>query len=337
MEQIIKLMALMDRPAFCAENGLVAAANDAARSLQIVPGRPVEGLLATGREEYREFQSGCLGLELDLDGQLLPAAVTMVGAHPLFTLEPRQAEEELRILALASQALREPLADVMALAEALPPDSEQAAGISRGLHRILRLVGNMTAHPLPRMELVDINEIMRELWDRVQPACDRLGIPFRFTPDPMPVYTCADGSMLTRAVHNLLSNAMKSRTDGELHLQVSCSRSTGRYRISLTSPGTLPDGSADPFSRCLREPGTGSPEDGLGLGMRLVRSTATAHGGAALLHAPAPGTVCATLSMPLRQKTAGLRSPRLHISYTGEHDPMLVELSDVLPPEFYRE
>jgi hypothetical protein len=32
---------------------------------------------------------------------------------------------------------------------------------------------------------------------------------------------------------------------------------------------------------------------------------------------------------------SGLHSPRLQISYTGERDPMLVELSDVLPPEFY--
>ena len=30
-----------------------------------------------------------------------------------------------------------------------------------------------------------------------------------------------------------------------------------------------------------------------------------------------------------------VRSPRHRISYSGDRDPMLVELSDVLPPEFY--
>ena len=40
------------------------------------------------------------------------------------------------------------------------------------------------------------------------------------------------------------------------------------------------------------------------------------------------------LSLPIDQDTL-VRSPRHRISYSGDRDPMLVELSDVLPPEFY--
>jgi len=45
--------------------------------------------------------------------------------------------------------------------------------------------------------------------------------------------------------------------------------------------------------------------------------------------------LAAELSLPIRQE-ANLHSPRLRLSYAGERDPMLVELSDVLPPEFYK-
>ena len=46
------------------------------------------------------------------------------------------------------------------------------------------------------------------------------------------------------------------------------------------------------------------------------------------------GGVVTELRLPIRQDTV-VRSNRLRISYTGERDALLVELSDVLPPEFY--
>ena len=335
MEQTIQLLELMTRPAFCTADGRIIAANAAALARQIVVGEQVTNLLTCGKEEYAEFQSGCLCLELELCGIRCPASVTMLGSRHLFTLEPEEAEDDLRMLSLAAQQLREPLGDVMALVENLPPDIRELPGINRGLHRLLRIVGNMTPHPTVRMEMTDVNSLLREIWDHAQPACESRGIHFSFTPHPVPVYSYADTALLTRAVHNLLSNAMKFSIGGSIHLQLTMRRQF--YQISLHDTGSaLPGQIQDPFTRFLREPGLDAPESGLGLGMRLVRSAALAHGGTVLMDSPKDGGVRVSMSIPIRQNAASVRSPRLQLSYCGERDPLLIELSDVLPPEFYK-
>lgn len=335
MEQTIQLLSLLERPAFCAENGRVIAANAAALARQIVIGEQIMDLLAWGKEEYTEFHTGCLCLDLELCGQHCPASVTMLGKRHLFTLEPENAEFDLRILSLAAQQLREPLGDVMALVENLPPDLLEVPGINRGLHRLLRIVGNMTPPPPTRMEMADINALLREIWDQSQAACESRGIRFTFTPHPVPVYSLADTALLTRAIHNLLSNALKFSAGGSIHLQLT--QRQQHYQITLHDTGcSLSSQFRDPFTRFLREPSLESPENGLGLGMRLVRSAAFAHGGTVLMDSPGNEGVRVSLSIPVRQDSASLRSPRLQMSYCGERDPLLIELSDVLPPEFYK-
>ena len=330
MEQIDTLLALLDRPAFRVEKGRITALNPAARALALEPDTDIAPLLATGREAYSEFTQGCLTLELALPGGNRCAAVTALDHGNLFTLEPESAGADLRMLALAAQALREPLADVMALADDLPEDPQRAE-LNRGLHRLLRIVGNMTPAPAFRPEMLELNALLRELWDQAQPACDARGIAFSFAPSPAPVYTAADGSLLTRAIHNLLSNSMKFSPGREIGLELQ--RSGKLYRIRFRDPGgVLPP---DPFTRYLREPGLEDPRCGLGMGMQLVRSAAIAHGGTVLMTSLPGGGLLTELRLPIRQEST-VRSPRRSFSYTGERDTLLVELSDVLPPEFYQ-
>ena len=331
MEQIEKLLALMDRPAFRAENGRITALNPAARSLALSEGMELEALLADGREAFREFGTGCLSLELSLPGGAVPAEVTVLEGGHLFALEPQTVEADLRMLSLAAQALREPLSDVMTLAEELPGELSGRAELTRGLHRLLRIVGNMAPQPQFRPEMLELNALLREVWDQAQPACDAKGIRFEFVPSPAPVYTAADGGVLTRAIHNLLSNSMKFSAGRTLRLELQCSG--GICRIRFLDPGAvLPP---DPFTRYLREPGLEDPRSGLGLGMRIVRNAAAVHRGTVLMTASREGGVLTELRLPIRQETV-LHSNRLRISYTGERSPLLVELSDVLPPEFYK-
>lgn len=335
MENIRKLLALSDRPAFCVEDGAVIAANDAALARQIRPGDRIETLLSSGGEALSEFQSGYLCLSLSLCGQQFPATVTVLDRRQIFTLEPEEAREELHLLSLASQELRSPLGDVMALVETLQADPEQLALISRGLHRMLRLIGNMTPHPTPRMELMDVNELLRELWDKTLPVCERSGIRFRFTPHPVQIYSRVDPGLLSRALYNLLSNAIKFSSGGSIELRLRQHRRF--YQITLIDTGSSLSGLCqDPFTRFLREPGTGDPQCGMGLGMRLVRSAALAHGGTVLMDEIPDGGVRVTMTLPVRQESSTLHSSRLQVSYTGERDPMLVELSDVLPADFYK-
>ena len=331
MNDITQMLHLMDRPGFYAEEGRIAAVNDAARGLGLSIGAPVAELLSTGRDAYAEFADGCLTMALSLDGGSRMASVTALERGQLFTLEPEGTAEELRMLSLAAQALREPLTDVMALVDDLPADTAHRSELTRGLYRLLRTLGNMTPQPMFRPEMAELNALLREIWDRTQPACDSRGVRFTFVPSPAPVYSAVDAGLLTRAIHNLLSNSMKFSPGGELRLELQ--RSGGALRIRFHDTGAvLPP---DPFTRYLREPGLEDPRSGLGLGLHLVRSAAIAHGGSVLMTALPGGGVLTELRLPIRQDTP-LRSPRFRLSYTGERDTLLVELSDVLPPEFYK-
>ena len=331
MEQLKQMLSLMDRPAFCAEAGAICALNDAARALALSEGMPLSELLSCGQEAYAEFSEGCLSLELRLPGGRRTASVTALDRRHLFTLEPEGTGEELRMLSLAALVLRDPLSDVMALVDALPADTDKRPELSRSLHRLLRIVGNMTPPPPFRPETMELGALLEELWDKAQPACEQLGIRFTFTACPAPVYSSVDSALLTRAIHNLLSNSMKFSRSRELSLELQ--RSGKFYCIRFRDPAAgLPP---DPFGRHLREPGLEDPRCGLGMGMPLVRTAAIAHGGTVLMTAPAEGGLMTELRLPIRQDS-GLRSPRCRFSYTGERDPLLVELSDVLPPELYK-
>ena len=54
------------------------------------------------------------------------------------------------------------------------------------------------------------------------------------------------------------------------------------------------------------------------------------------MDSPKDGGVRVSMSLPVRQNSSNVRSPRLQMSYCGERDPLLIELSDVLPAEFYQ-
>ncbi len=333
MEKVRQILELMDRPAFCADGGRICAANDAALARQFTPGEPVEPMLTSGQGEFREFSGGCLCLSLEHCGESYSATVTALEGLQIFRLDPPETDAGLRLLALAAQELRQPLGDAMSLVEELESDSEVQSRLSRSLHQLLRMVSNMSGLPMPRLELVEMNSLLRELWEKVQPVCEKRGVECTFEKHPQSLYTCADGDLLTRAIQNLLSNALKFTAPGG-KIRLALSVRGHNYRITLSN--TADGGLQDPFHRFCREPGVGDGRSGLGLGMKIVYSAAAAHGGTVLMDQSGGGIVRVQLSMPIRQSIPGLKSPRYRISYTGERDPMLIELADVLPPEFYR-
>ena len=332
MRNITHMLELMDRPAFCAENGRIIAANRSALARQIGPEQNVEELLLTGLEEYRSFTEGFLSLKLLCCGERYDASVTVVDGRQIFVLEPDNAESELRILALAAQTLREPLGDVMSLMEELDADPEKVAQIERGLYRLLRIVGNMSPQSAFHPEMQDVGAVLYELWEKAEPVCRSKGVELQFRGPGKPVYSCVDTQLLTRAIHNLLSNSLKFAADGgEILLELSADR--GRFRISVRDWGAAPVTIPDPFARWQLEPGIEDGRTGLGLGLKLVQLAAAAHGGAVLIPRLERGFQV-VLSIPMNQNTLA-RSPRYRVSYSGDRDPLLVELSDVLPPEFY--
>ena len=89
------------------------------------------------------------------------------------------------------------------------------------------------------------------------------------------------------------------------------------------------------FLRYQRAPSMEDSSHGIGLGMTLVRLAAESHGGALLVSQAPQGGVVYSVSMPLRQPEETVSDHGLHTDYAGGIDHVLLELSDILPADYY--
>ena len=348
------LLDLMTHPAFCVKDGIIIKTNSAAAVHGIENGARVAPLLETGTEEYSEFQGGCLYLNLNLNGESLGASVTRVREHDIFCLEQDADNRELQAMALASRELRKPLTSVMTTAQKLfplsgaegdPEAAEQAARLNRGLFQMLRVIENMSdanryaTADTRSQELLDVCALFQEAFDKAVAMVAHTGLTLEFENFPEPVYTLADGEKLSRAVFNIISNAIKFTPRG------------GSIRAKLTRRGkklylTVRDSGSgigenlcsSIFSRYARQPGLEDGRFGIGLGMVLIRSAAALHGGTVLVEGSEGSGTRIIMSLSVRTaEGAGseVRSPRHRIDYAGGWDPCLVALSETLPAELY--
>jgi two-component system heavy metal sensor histidine kinase CusS len=111
----------------------------------------------------------------------------------------------------------------------------------------------------------------------------------------------ADPVLLTRAVHNLLRNAVAyNHEDGEIRADLSRSAGMALLRISNTGEPVAEEERAHIFERFKRGTNAGGTGQGkgLGIGLSLAREIALAHGGS-LTHESAGGLTTFCLSLPL--------------------------------------
>lgn len=337
----------MDRPAFCVSDGVIRGANQAARARLVVPGTSAEALIISGTAEYQAYESGCLRLTLNISGRSCGATVTKLGNMDVFSLDDEEAPE-LRAFALAAQEIRQPLSQILSISDQLFPElvtgenasaADQLARLNRGLHRMLRIVGNMAdagSTASARMELRDVSAVFQEIFDHAEPLCRSVGVRLTFINHPVTVFSMVDSQKLERAVYNLLSNSLKyTAPGGEITAQFTRRGNTMYLSVSDNGNGQEPILSPGLLSRFQREPGIGDGCSGLGLGMKLIRGAAAAHGGTLLVDHTKNGGIRATISLPIVQRTDLLRSPAARLDYAGERDHSLIELSEALPPELY--
>ena len=357
MEQKQDKMAMLDliiRPAFCVENGVIVRLNKAAEGLLLEPGTPVGSLLATGETEYAEFDGGCLYLTLELSGVSQGASVVRMEGFDVFLLENDDDQAELKAMALAAQNLREPLTGIMTMAERLfpaieklddPAAAEQAARMNRGLFQMLRILGNMSDADryrnaaFFRKETLDITALMDDLFGKMALMCTHANVELHFTNLQERIYCLADSEKLERAVYNILSNALKFTPKGG-RIDARLTRKGTRLYLTVQDSGCgIPESQrGNVYSRFLRQPGLEDSRQGIGLGMVLIRSAATAHGGTVLIEQPQDQGLRITLTLEIRQSQSNLvRTPGLRVDYAGEWDHSLIELSESLPASLYLE
>ena len=344
--KINHMLELMDRPAFCVLGGRIISANSAAQSRLVPLGSPVAPLISVGSEEYAAFRQGCLYLCLTINGVCYDSSVSAVGDRHIFSLNCGTADQ-LRTLALAAQELREPLNRIMMISDHLPEtleadehSSEMLARMNRGLYQILRMVSNMSdagSRSQPRMELRDVPAVVQEVFAQASEYCAAAGVTLEYADFPASVYSLVDSQRLERCIYNILSNSLKyTYPGGVIRARLTRRGNTLYLTVSDSGHGLDRATSADPFGRFLREPGIEDGRHGLGLGLTLVRSTVLDHGGTVLLERSGDSGTRITVSLPIRQDLSEVKSPIIRIDYAGERNHALVELSDSLPYDLYR-
>lgn len=354
MEQNNEVFAMLDlltRGAFCVKNGIVVAVNEAAKKHAISTDLAVEDILLTGKQEYKTFESGCLYLTLQLSGNPCGASVSAIGDSHIFVLEQEDDQAELQTMALAAQELRKPLTGIMTVADQLfpltdedadPELSDQMNRINRGLFQVLRIISNMSdayrysQNLTSNQQTANICSVLQTIFDKAAPLISHTGLNLQYTGIHESIYSLCDEEKLERAINNILSNAMKfSQKGSTIHSQLTRNGSTLYLTIQSDHTGleTLP---TDIYNRFRREPGIEDSRFGLGLGMVLIRSAASAHGGTVLVEQSPELGYRLTMTLPIRQNSnATVRSTALTVDYAGEWDHALLEFSENLPAKLY--
>lgn len=339
------LLDMMVRPAFCVKENRIEKVNSAAQALLILPGTDIRTLLLTGQEEYETFEADCLYLKLNLSAKGCGASVVKADGYDVFVLDQESDDAELRCLALAAQELREPLTSVMLSADRLlaaGETSEHAARLNRGLHQMLRIIGNMSdagrSTLFSQQETRNFSALFEEIFEKAQHFVTQTGIRLTYQGLSEEVLGLADGEQLERAVLNILSNAVKFTSKGG-QIDARLTRRGKMLRLSITDSGSgiAENVRSTLFRRYLRQPGIEDGRWGIGLGMVMIRSAAANHGGAVLIDQPEGKGTRITLTIAIRQNTDSLlRSPVLRVDYAGERAHGLIELSDCLPVSVYK-
>ena len=341
------MLDLLNYPGFAVKDGKIAYVNEAAKNRFFETGTDISGLLLTGQEEYAEFTDGALYLSLGVAGSTYDATVIAACDMHLFLIEHAPSHSELQALALVSQQLRMPLADILAASDQLfnedfersDAQKEKINQINRGIYQLLRLIGNMSDagrcldNPKTELYVQNISAIVEEVMEKSAALLNEMQITLRFRSTEQPVIAPADKERLERALYNLVSNAVKfSPKNAVLNASLTLKKNLLCFTLANPGEGVAKEVRGNMFNRFLRAPGFDDHRFGAGLGMVIVYAAAATHGGTVLVENPPDGGTKVTLTLKLRHNQEPVvRHTPFPVDYAGGHDHGLLELSDVLP------
>ena len=334
-------------PGFAVKENIITHCNQAAEALLLTPGTDVRELLMTGYEEYAAFQSGCLYLKLKLSSKGWGASVSQEADHHIFLLDQEPEDTDLRSLALAARELRSPLSNLMIAADALmrtssedPQTQEQLARLNRSLHQMHRLVNNLSAAArsdmLTPVGIHDWNRLIHDIFEKVSTQLEKTNIRLTYEGLSQSVSGLVNEGQMERAILNIVSNAMKFMPEGgSIHAKLTLQQNLLQLSILDSGSGIADNILTNVFTRYQRQPGIEDSRFGLGLGMVLIRSAATDHGGTVLIDRPDGKGTRITMTMAIRQDAGLLKTPVIPPLVDGSRQ-VLTELSESLPWEFYK-
>lgn len=214
----------------------------------------------------------------------------------------RAIEQRDHFLALLSHELRNPLMGLLTAVQLLddpaaPAESREraVAVIGRQSQQIARLLDDVLDvsrmrrdHIEMSKELIDLRGAAEAAVDAIRPRASRADVQVTTKLPGAPLWVHADRMRLRQLAAHLLTNAIKYTPPGK-RVWLSLQRQRGRAVVRVEDEGVgippeLRQSIFEPFVQS-EEPPRGW-EDGMGLGLALVRSIALAHGGEISVSSP---------------------------------------------------
>lgn len=201
----------------------------------------------------------------------------------LSELREQRAREE-RFLANASHELRTPIAALLAdvqhtLSRPRPPEEDRATlkRAERAALRLQDLTANLLtlsrARSAPERFETDLLDLAGDVVDRLAPLAIARGLDLVL--DGESASARVDAALVTRALENLVGNALKFTREGEVRVTARPRGEFAEVLVEDTGPGLPEEAEAlfEPFSR------GNTKGEGFGLGLAVVREVVEAHGG----------------------------------------------------------
>lgn len=220
-------------------------------------------------------------------------------------------EHERRFAADAAHELRTPL-NAMRMQGEYALTREDAAEKDEAIERMLEKNGEMHAMVsqlllIARMEAgqiscedrCDLAQMLAEIAEDMEPVAAERDIAIHTAFEPCE--TLCSRAMLTRAVVNLMDNAVRyGREGGSVHLSLACCGGMAHISVQDDGMGLTGEEAAHVFDRFWRADRSRTTP-GTGVGLSIVQAIARVHGGHADVESEPGKGACFTIRIPLKE------------------------------------
>jgi signal transduction histidine kinase len=182
----------------------------------------------------------------------------------------------------------------------MEPACESASCIINGADHVAQIVDRNRAlysRERTQRELIDLNEIIREMVFLLQTAANRQSISIRATLDPDLPTTTGDSVQLHQVLMNLMLNSIEAMTEEKGELNIRSQRTDdGQLLISVSDTGSglplqEPERVFDAFFT--------TKAHGTGMGLAISRRIIEAHGGRIWARANCPRGAVFQFAVPI--------------------------------------